>query len=90
MYSVIVRPKVAGFKAWHTAFTGFARLNARYGAKNPEVFGADGDPEEFTVRQDFETRGEVQKILVSEDIRVALGEAGVVGHRSVLIAQRAG
>jgi hypothetical protein len=88
MYSLIVRHKVADFDKWHASFLSFSHLNARHGATDPEVYRATDDPNDVTLKQDFATLAEIQAMMGSEEIREAMGKAGVVGPPSVLIAEK--
>jgi hypothetical protein len=90
MVTLFVRHPVKDFKAWHEAFLGFAELNAQYGASNPEVFHGVEDPNDVTVKQDLKSVEAAQKLLSSEEIKAAMGKAGVVGPPTIWIVKRIG
>lgn len=90
MVTLLVRHQVKDFKAWHEAFLGFADLNARYGASNPQAFHSVEDPNDVTVKQDLESVEAAQKLLASEEIKAAMSQAGVVGPPTVWIVKTIG
>ena len=90
MVTLFVRHKVADFDTWHRALLGFADLNARHGASNPGVFRGVEDRNDVTVRQDFASVEAAQQMLASEEVRTALGEAGVVGPPSIWMVETVG
>ena len=90
MVTVFVRHKVTDFDAWHSAFLGFADLNARHGATNPGVFPGVDDRKDVTVRQDFASVDTAQKMRASEEIRTDMAAAGVAGPPSVWMVETVG
>jgi glutathione S-transferase len=83
MIKVIVRHKVENFERWYEAYKSFRALRDRYHVRADSVFRVLDDPTEVTVTHDFERPEHVKAILESEEIRTALGQAGVVGEPTV-------
>jgi hypothetical protein len=54
------------------------------------VFRGFDDPNDITVKQDLESVEAAQKLLGSEEIKAAMGRAGVLGTPTVWIVKTIG
>ena len=80
------RHKVADFEDWRAKFDEFEPTRKETGAT---VLREANDPNDVTVINTFESMEAAQAFFVREDLKAAMGEAGVQGPPEILFANEA-
>ena len=84
-----VRHKVADYDAWRTVYDGLADVQAKGGVTAKSVHRLVGDGDDLLVVHRFETLGEAEAFLSSDELRAGMQEAGVQGPPTIEIFQDA-
>ncbi len=85
----VIRHKVADYATWRKAFDDFESVRKAAGGKSAVVLRAEGDPNDVTVVNSWESTGAAQSFLSTEDLKSAMVRAGVQGAPDILIANEA-
>lgn len=78
MAHVLIRHKVENYKKWKDSFDAFYNTRKTAGEKSNHVFSLDGDENNVFAIVEYNTKDEAQKFFDSEELKGAMGEAGVV------------
>ncbi len=83
MVRVYVRHQVADYSAWRKVYDDFKPTAASLGLTGEAVYQALDDANDVTVSNDFETREKAQAFVDSDELREAMGRAGVQGAPTI-------
>ena len=89
MTHVLIKHPVKNFEAWKTAFDNFVDFRRTSGEKSHRVMQADGDPNNLVVFFEWESEDKARAFLSSDDLKNAMGEAGVAGPPEITFLQDA-
>jgi hypothetical protein len=78
-----VRHKVADYDAWRTVYDGMADVQAKAGVTAKSVHRLVGDGNDLLVIHQFETLGDAEAFLSSDELRAGMQEAGVQGPPTI-------
>ena len=78
MVRSVVLHKVADYDAWRAVYDGFADVQKEGGVRAEEVLRSCDDPNDVLVTHDFDDEGSARAFFGSEELRSAMGRAGVV------------
>jgi hypothetical protein len=77
MIRMFVRHKVNDYAAWRKAYDDFDATRNSMGVKGHAVYQAAGDPNDVTAWHDFDSLEKAQAFAGSNELREAMGSAGV-------------
>ena len=77
MVRMFVRHKVNDYATWRKAYDGFESMRVSMGAAGHEVFQASDDPNDVTAWHDFNSLKSAEAFAGSNELREAMGNAGV-------------
>jgi hypothetical protein len=83
MIRLFVRHKVANYKAWRKVYDEFDAERKPMGVASHAVFQSADDPNDVTAWHDFETLEKAKKFSTSEQLKNAMGKAGVQGEPQI-------
>lgn len=86
---LVVRHRVNDFGAWRAVYDTVGDLRQRHGCTADEVFVDPGDKQDVFVVHRFPTLEQAQAFAGSDELREAMGRAGVAGPPRVEIAVEA-
>jgi len=89
MVRVYVRHQVSDYRAWRDTYDDFTPTAASMGRTGEAVYRALDDANGLTVSQDFETREAAEAFVGSDELRAAMGRAGVVGEPTIWLVTEA-
>ena len=81
MVRMFVRHPVADFVEWKKGYDAFDREG--FGVTDHAVYQSVDDPNDVTVWHDFEDAGSAKAFAQSEELREAMGRAGVAGEPTI-------
>ena len=87
--ALIVRHRVEDYGAWRTGYEAVEGLRQQHGCTSAEVMVDPGDKHDVFVLHRFPTLEQAQAFAGSNDLREAMGHAGVVGAPRIEIAVEA-
>lgn len=79
MVHIIVRHQVADYAAWRRVYDEFEPQAAAMGKTGGSVYQSLDDANELTVVNDFATREAAEAFAGSDELKAAMGRAGVQG-----------
>jgi hypothetical protein len=88
MATMFVRHQVTDFAKWKQAYDDFNPRRSELGVTAQAVYRAADNPNDVTVVHDFAAIEAAQRFASSEDLRGAMGRAGVVGEPTIWFANR--
>ena len=77
--TIVVTHKVESYEKWKPVYDGTAAWKSKFGWKQGTVLTADGDRNNVTVIEDFDSIEHAKKFASSPDLKAAMGKAGVMG-----------
>lgn len=77
MIRAFVRHAVEDYDAWRKVYDEFAKPQEEGGVESEAVFRGLDDPNNVTVVHDFDTEDEARAFFSSDELKQAMGEAGV-------------
>ena len=83
MTTMFVRHHVADFAKWKQVYDDFLPTGKRVGATAESVFRSPDDPSDITVTHEFGTLEEARRFVQSDELRGAMGRAGVTGEPTI-------
>lgn len=87
--TLIVRHRVDDYSAWRSAYDGVQGLRQQHGCTGDEVLVDAGDKQEVFVVHRFPTVEQAEAFATSDELRQAMGRAGVAGPPRIEIAVEA-
>ena len=82
MGMMIIQHKVRDYGHWRPLFDGHAEMQKAAGLTNPRVYhSADSNKSEIVVVFDTKDTKSAKAFAASDDLKKAMGEAGVLTHR---------
>ena len=87
--TLIVRHRVNDYSAWRSVYDSVDRLRKQHGCTGDEVLVDPADKQEVFVLHRFPTVEQAEAFAGSDDLRQAMGRAGVAGPPRVEIAVEA-
>jgi hypothetical protein len=89
MARLFVRHQVADYDAWRKVFDEFADFQTSHGVTALGVYRSADDANDVTVHHDFETVGEAKAFAAADELRDAMGRAGVQGQPQIWFTEEA-
>ncbi|HKO09154.1 MAG TPA: cyclase [Alphaproteobacteria bacterium] len=86
MVRLFVRHEVADYTTWRRVYDKFDAERKAMGATARQVFQAAGDPNDVTAWHDFATLEKARSFASSEQLKEAMGRAGVRGKPEMWFA----
>lgn len=83
MVTVLVRHRVGAYESWKKVYDQHAGMREAMGTLASSVYRDTADPEVVVVAQRFPNMQTASHFASSEDLKVAMGKAGVVGHPEI-------
>ncbi len=83
MIRMFVRHKVSDYAAFRKVYDDFQPTAKRMGSTAEAVYQAADDPNDITVYQDFDSLETAQAFASSNDLREAMGRAGIAGEPDI-------
>ena len=74
----VIHHKVKDYAVWKAAFDGFAEVRKQAGETGYAVLQEDGDPNNVTVINNWETMEHAKAFVASDDLKKVMEEAGVM------------
>ncbi len=87
MVRMPVRHRVADYRTWREACEAFDR--ASLGVKADAVYQQLDDPDDVTVWHDFDTRGQAESFMGSDELKSTMTKAGVQGAPNIWVTAEA-
>jgi quinol monooxygenase YgiN len=84
--TLLVRHKVDDYSGWRAAYDSVEGLRQEHGCTSAEVMVDPGDAEDVFVIHRFPTIDQAQEFAASDELREAMGKAGVQGPPRIEIA----
>ncbi len=88
MVRMFVRHTVADYDAWRTEYDAFEDTRQSAGVTGTGVYRNAMDRNEVTAYHDFDSLEAAQALAGSNDLREAMGRAGVVGAPQVWFTEQ--
>jgi hypothetical protein len=88
MATMFIRHQVADFGKWKRAYDDFDPRRSELGVTAHAIYRAADDPNDVTVTHEFAAVDDAQRFASSDDLRGAMGKAGVVGEPTIWFANR--
>lgn len=82
-----VRHRVADYNKWKEVYDQTAEFKRRYGWKRYQLFQVAGDRTDILVLEEFATVEQARAFLASDDLRMAMEHAGVIGPPEIRVLQ---
>jgi heme-degrading monooxygenase HmoA len=79
MIQLLVRHKVKDYSKWKPVFDEHGAKRKAGGSKGGRLFRSGSDPNEVVILFEWEDLAKARQFAESEDLRQAMGRAGVVG-----------
>jgi hypothetical protein len=89
MATMFVRHQVSDYAGWKKVYDDFDARRRELGVTAQAVYRAADNPNDVTATHEFASIDAAQKFAASEDLRQAMGSAGVVGAPTIWFATRA-
>ncbi len=89
MAYTVFRHKVADYAAWRKVFDDFLPTRREAGERSAIVLRTEGDPNEVTVVNSWDSVSAARAFISREDLKDAMVSAGVQGAPDILIANEA-
>lgn len=83
MTRMFVRHRVNDYAAWRKVYDEFTPTRVRMGVKDHAVYQAADDANAITVWHDFDTLEAARAFANSDELREAMGRAGVAGEPDI-------
>ena len=77
--TIVVSHKVENFDKWKVGYDATNAWKPQFGWKSEMVLTADGDRNNVTVVEEFDTIENAKRFASSPDLKTAMGKAGVMG-----------
>ena len=77
--TIVVTHKVADFDKWKVGYDATNAWKPKFGWKQGLVLTSDGDRNNVTVVEDFDTLENAKRFASSPDLKAAMSKAGVMG-----------
>ena len=87
--TLFVRHRVADYSAWRSVYDSVDDLRAQHGCTDAEVLTDPGDKQEVFAIHRFPSVEQAQAFAGSDELREAMGRAGVEGPPRIEIAVEA-
>lgn len=89
MVTMFVRHKVENYDAWRKVYDDFDQTRRGLGVKGAAVYQEANDEKDVTVTHQFEDLDSATSFANSEDLRAAMGKAGVAGPPDIWFTKEA-
>lgn len=89
MAHLLVHHKVEDYKKWKHVFDEHGAYRAKNGSKGGKVFRSSSDPNEVFVLLEWDSIVNLKKFIESDQTKVAMQNAGVVGMPSIYFVEEA-
>ncbi len=89
MVFVVARHKVADYAKWKQAIEGAVAMRKAGGEQSIRIFRTVDDPNNLLLLMEWDSLGNSQKYLQSEDLQKAMQDAGVVDQPDIYILEEA-
>lgn len=89
MATLFVRHTVTNYGAWRKVYDELDALRRSMGVTSDGVYQLDANPNDITVYHEFNSIDAARAFAGSNELRDAMGRAGVVGAPDVWITERA-
>ena len=77
--TIVVTHKVENLENWRWGYDSTANWKGKFGWKHGTVLTAEGDQNNVTVIEEFETMEKAKAFASSPELKAAMGKAGVIG-----------
>lgn len=84
--TLIARHRVNDYNAWRSVYDGVDGIRQQHGCTSDEVLVDPSDQEDVLVLHRFPTVEQAEAFAASDELREAMGRAGVVGRPRIEIA----
>ena len=88
MATLFVRHTVADYSAWRKGYDEFDAQRRSMGVTSDGVYQLDGNPNDITAYHEFNSMDAAKAFAGSNELREAMGRAGVVGAPEIWFTQR--
>jgi len=89
MTTMFIRHAVADYKAWRKIYDDFASVQKAKGVTAQAVYQAADNPNDITVTHDFATVEAARAFVNSEELKITMQNAGVVGAPTIWFTNKA-
>jgi hypothetical protein len=87
MARVYIRHRVADYEAWRRVYDDFGPQQQAGGVRGEAVYQSVDDPHDVTVWHDFDDVETARDFVTSDELRDAMGAAGVQGEPQIWLTQ---
>lgn len=87
MTRMFIRHAVNDFDTWKQAYDDFSDTQQRLGVTSESVFRDANDPSSVTVIHDFDDQQTAEAFAGSDEVKQAMGDAGVAGPPDIWFAE---
>jgi hypothetical protein len=88
MATLFVRHTVADYAAWRKVYDEIDAQRRSMGVTSDGVYQLDGNPNDITAYHEFDSMDAAKAFAGSNELREAMGRAGVVGAPDIWFTQR--
>jgi len=89
MTTMFARHQVNDYAQWRRVYDELDPTRQRMGVSGQSVYRAADNPNEVTITHDFGTLEAAQQFAASDELREAMGKAGVAGEPAIWFADKA-
>lgn len=89
MATMFARHEVNDYAQWRQVFDEFDPTRQRMGVTGHAVYRAADNANDVTITHDFATLEAAQQFASSDELREAMGKAGVAGEPTIWFAEKA-
>ena len=89
MATLFVRHTVQDYAAWRKIYDQFDATRRGMGVTSDGVYQLDGNPNDLTIYHEFNSMDAAKAFAASNELREAMGSAGVTGAPDIWFTQRA-
>ncbi len=89
MTRMFIRHPVQDFSAWRQGYDDFAETQQKLGVRAESVHRDLEDPSMVTVIHDFDTAEDARAFATSDEVKEAMGNAGVAGPPDIWLTEQA-
>jgi hypothetical protein len=83
MVRMFVRHHVEEYDRWRRVFDDFADMQEKLGVRAKAVYQSADDPDDVTVTHDFDDADTARAFTDSDELRIAMADAGVASEPQI-------
>ncbi len=88
MATLFVRHTVQDYASWRKVYDAFDTTRRSLGVTSAGVYQQDGKPNDLTIYHEFDSMDAAKAFAASNELREAMGNAGVTGTPDIWFTQR--